>query len=200
MLSNDRIAALTHGGLGLLLGLSLGAAGGLVRRSTRAAIAAGVVGLVLGGAAGAATTMLVVPSYHANRADLSDEERNSDLGLALRTHGAIDLAIGAAAGFALGLGLGGGAARVARATFGGILGAGLAAVIYEFAGALLFPVAETFQPVAKYPEPRLMAHLTTAFWVSAGAFWAVHHLRLRRAKRQRGDESRPMAKKQPIEP
>jgi len=178
---NDRAAALTYGGLGLLLGLSLGAAGGLARRSTRSAIAAGVTGLVLGGPAGAATAFLVLPSYHAARAQFTEEDHNSDLALALRTHGAIWLAIGAAAGLALGFGLGGGA-QVARATVGGVLGAAVAAVIYEFGGALVFPLAETFQPVAKYPTPRLWAHLSMALCVAAGALWAVHHLRLRRAK------------------
>jgi hypothetical protein len=122
-----------------------------------------------------------LPSFHATRAEFSDEDHNSDLALALRTHAAIWLAVGTAAGLALGFGLGGGGAQVARATLGGILGAGLAAVIYEFGGALVFPLAETFQPVAKYPTPRLMAHLTMALCVAAGACWAVYHLRLRRA-------------------
>jgi hypothetical protein len=181
MVANDRAAELTHGALGCLLGLCLGAAGGLVRRSARAAIAAAVAGLILGGTAAAATTKLVLPVFHSTRAGLSEEDRNSDLALALRTHGLIWTAAGAAAGLALGLGLGGGGAAVARATFGGILGAALGTVIYEFAGALYFPVAETFQPVAKYPAPRMMAQFTVALCVAAGACWAVHHLRLRRA-------------------
>src|SRR5205814_1911460 len=126
-ISRDRAAALAYGGLGMVLGLALGAAGGLVRRSAIAAIAAGVAGLVLGGAAGAGATLTLLPSYHAARAAAPDEEVTNDLTLALRTHGGIWIAIGAATGLALGLGLGGGA-RIARATFGGILGAALAAV------------------------------------------------------------------------
>jgi hypothetical protein len=180
MVANDHAAALTYGGLGLVLGLTLGAAGGVVRRSFRAAIAAGLLGLLLGGSAGAATTVLVLPSFHDARAEASDEDRNTDLGLALRTHGAIWLAIGAAAGLAFGCGLGGGPMRVARATTGGLLGAAVAAIIYEFAGALVFPLAETFQPLAKYPIPRLMAHLAVTLCVAAGSYWAVHYLRLRR--------------------
>jgi len=177
----DKSAVLAYGGLGMVLGLALGAAGGLARRSPRAAIAAGLTGLVLGGAVGAATTVLILPSYHATRAERTDENYNEDLVLALRTHGAIWLAVGAAAGLALGLGLGGGA-NVARALVGGILGAGLGTVIYEFGGAIGFPLAQTFRPMAPEAIPRLLAHLSVALCVAAGAFWAAHHLRLRRAK------------------
>jgi hypothetical protein len=68
--------------------------------------------------------------------------------------------------------------------FWGILGAGLAAVIYKSAGALVFPVAETFRPVAKYPTPRLMAHLTIALCVAAGALFFANHLTIRCATAQ----------------
>ena len=49
--SRDRSAAVSYGGLGMILGLTLGVAGGLARRSPGAAIAAGIVGMVVGGAA-----------------------------------------------------------------------------------------------------------------------------------------------------
>jgi hypothetical protein len=180
LLFSDRAAAAAYGGLGMLLGLALGAAGGLARRSSRAAIAAGFTGMVLGGTAGAATPCLVLPHYNAARIATIDDDQNVDLGLALRTRGAIWLAIGAGGGVALGLGLGGGP-PVARAMFGGIPGAGLAAVIHEFGGALVFPLAETFRPLAVTPTARLTDHLLIALCVAIGAFWAVQHLRLRRA-------------------
>src|SRR4051812_22383269 len=44
-IARDRAATLAYGGLGMLLGLALGAAGGLIRRSSRAAVAAGLTGL-----------------------------------------------------------------------------------------------------------------------------------------------------------
>jgi hypothetical protein len=179
-IARDRAAALAYGGLGLVLGLALGVAGGLARESPRAAIVAGLAGLILGGAAGAGSTLALLPSYHAARAAAPDEESSNDLALALRTHGGIFIAVGAAAGLALGLGLGGGA-RTARAFFGGVLGAALAAVIYEFGGALVFPVAQTFRPMAVTPWPRLLAHLSVALCVSAGALGAAQHLQLRRA-------------------
>jgi Protein of unknown function (DUF2613) len=178
--SRDQSATLAYGGLGMVLGLALGVAGGLARRSLGPAIAAGVVGLVLGGAAGAGMTRVLLPFYHATRAAASEADQNNDLALALRTHGGIWLAIGAAAGLALGIGLGGGA-RMARALIGGILGAGVAAVIYEFGGAVVFPVAETFRPMAYQMIPRLLAHLAVALCVAAGALLVADHLALRRS-------------------
>ena len=66
--SQDRTATVSYGVLGALLGLALGAAGGLARRSPRAAITAALIGLVLGAAAGAGTTFLILPWYHASYA------------------------------------------------------------------------------------------------------------------------------------
>jgi hypothetical protein len=185
LLFSDRAAAAVYGGLGLLLSLALGAAGGFARRSIRAAIAAGFIGMVVGGTAGAATPYLVLPLYNAARIATTDDDKNIDLGLSMRTRGVIWLAIGAAAGLALGVGLGGGAA-VVRAAIGGILGAGLATVIHEIVGALVFPLSETFRPLAVTPTGRLTDHLMIAVCVVAGAFWAVQHLRLRRATLRAG--------------
>ncbi len=181
--AQDRVAALAYGSLGMLLGMVLGATAGQARRSPRAAIMGGVTGLILGGAAGAGASLVLLPAYHRARVAVSDEDHNKDLALALRTHGGIWLAVGAAAGLALGIGLGGGA-RMARAVFGGILGAGAATVIYEFGGAILFPVSETFRPMAVDAVPRLLAHLSVALCVAAGALWAADHLTLRRVRSQ----------------
>ena len=186
--SMDRAAALAYGGLGMFLGLALGAAGGLVRRSPVAAIAAGLIGLVLGGAAGAGTTLALLPSYHAALAARQDEDKENNLSLALMTHGGIWVAVGAAAGLALGLGLGG-LGRIARATIGGILGACLAAAIYEFAGAIVFPTAETFRPMAVAPAPRLLAHLSVALCVAVGALGFADYVTFRRAKTATGSSS-----------
>jgi hypothetical protein len=178
-LCRDQIAALAYGGLGMVLGLALGVAGGLARRAPLAAIVAGVTGLVLGGAAGAGSTAVLVPNFHAARLAFSEEDHNNDLALALRTHGGIWITIGAAAGLALGIGLGGWS-RTARSVIGGILGAVVAAAIYEFGGAILFPLAETFRPTAYEVIPRLFAHLTVALCVAAGALLFANHMTLRR--------------------
>jgi hypothetical protein len=177
--SNDRAAAIAFGALGMLLGLGLGAAGGLARGSAWAAVAGGLVGLILGGAAGAGVTTVALPAYHAAHAAATEENITHDIGLALATHGGIWLAVGAASGLALGLGLGGGA-FLTRAVVGGILGAAVAAAIYEFGGAVAFPLSETFRQRAITWGPRLLAHLSVALCVSAGALWGALHLRLRR--------------------
>jgi hypothetical protein len=119
-----------------------------------------------------------LPSYHAARAAASDEDATNDLALALRTHGGIWVAIGAAAGLASGLGFGGGA-RIPKAVLGGVLGAALATALYELGGAIAFPTAQTFRPMAMTAAPRLLANLSVALCASAGAHWAAEHLRLR---------------------
>lgn len=178
--SHGKIAALSYGALGMLLGLALGVVGGLARRSPVAAVAAGLTGLVLGGAAGAGTTIVVLPYYNASRVGVSDEDYNKDLGTALCTHGAIWVTIGVTAGLALGIGLGN-RGRVFRAVVGGILGAVVGAVIYEFGGAVFFPLAETFRATPVQIVPRLLAHLTVALCIAAGALFFADHLTLRRA-------------------
>jgi hypothetical protein len=174
----DRSATASYGALGALLGMALGAAGGMARRSPGAAITAAMVGFVLGAAAGAGATFLILPWYHAFYAIPAPENATQEMCLALATHGGVWVAVGAAAGLALGLGLGGG--RVARAIIGGILGAALATGIYEFGGAVGFPLDKTLHPMAMAPGPRLLAHLSVALCVSAVALWAADHLRLRR--------------------
>jgi hypothetical protein len=175
--SQVRTATLSYGALGALLGMALGAAGGMARRSPGAAITAALIGLVLGAAAGTGTTFLLLPWYYALHAVPSPDNATQELCLALATHGGIWVAVGTAAGLALGLGLGGG--RVARTIIGGILGAALAAAIYEFGGAVVFPLDRTLQPMAMQPGPRLLAHLAVALCVSAGTLWAADHLSLR---------------------
>ncbi len=157
---------MTYGVLGALLGLTLGAAGGMARRSPGAAITAALIGLVLGAAAGTGTTFLLLSLYHALHADPSPDNATQELYLALATHGGIWVAIGAAAGLGLGLGLGGG--RVGRTIIGGVLGAAIATAIYEFGAAMAFPLEKTLEPTAMAPGPRFLAHLTVALCVSAG--------------------------------
>lgn len=172
--SQDRVATASYGFLGALLGFTLGAVGGLSRRSPRQAITSGLLGLVLGGTLAAATTFLILPWNHALFVPPSPDNANQQMALSLATRGTIWMVIGAVAGLALGRGLGGG--RVARAVAGGILGAAAAAFIYEMAGAVLFPLDKTFLVVALTSSPRFLAHLTVALCVSAGTLWAAFHL------------------------
>ena len=174
--SEHQIATATSGALWALLGLALGAAGGLARRSATAAIRAALVGLILAAAAGATASYLLVPWYRATSAPPSDDNATREFCRSLATHGGIWMAAGAAAGLALGLGLGGG--RVPQAMIGGILAAALAAVIYQLGAEVLFPQDKTLEPIATAPGPRLLAHLAVALCVAAGTLWAADYLSL----------------------
>ncbi len=44
---------------------------------------------------------------------------------------------------------------------------------------------KSIEPMAVTAAPRLLAHLSVALGVSAGALWAAHHLRLGRAAPRR---------------
>ena len=122
----------------------------------------------------------VVP-HRPHRAYGRESQRRPGIGL--RTHGGIWLTIGAAAGLALGIGLGNWA-RIARALIGGVLGAVVGSVIYEFGGAVLFPLAETFRPMSHETMPRLFADISVALCIAAGALLFANHLTVRRTKPQ----------------
>jgi hypothetical protein len=87
---------------------------------------------------------------------------------ALIVHCGIWGVLGGAVGVAFGLGVGGWG-RLPRVTVGGAGAALLATVIYEFVGAILFPLAMTEQPVSATRESRLLAQLLVALLVAAGA-------------------------------
>jgi hypothetical protein len=148
---------------GTILGAILGLAGGVVRRSVWRGLVATAAGLALGGAAAAVAARVLLPFYFLN----VEPEENALL-LPLLTHGGLWTAIGAAAGLAFGLGLGG-RGRWARGALGGLLGGVSATVVYELVGALAFPIDKTSQPVSATVVTRLFAQLAVAVFVAAGA-------------------------------
>ena len=148
---------------GAILGAVLGLAGGLARRSVRSGALSAVLGGVLGAAAGACTAYALLTIHFEN----VDPQDNS-LTLALLVHGGIWASVGAAAGLAFGLGLGG-RGRWARAAFGGLVGGAAAAMAYDVVGALAFPLDKTSQPVSATVVTRLLAQLAVAMLVAAGA-------------------------------
>jgi MFS family permease len=156
-------AAVIFAQQGAILGLALGMAGGLARRSPRAGLAAAALGLVLGAAASGGAALGLVPIYFRN-----ENPEYDPLVLSLLTHAGIWMAAGAAAGLAFGVGLGG-RARAARAAMGGLLGAAGGTMLYEMVGALAFPLAKTSQPVSEAVATRLLAHLAVAALVAVGA-------------------------------
>ncbi len=156
-------ATIAFGALGAVLGLALGLAGGCARRSAQGALIAAIAGTIFGGAAGAIVPRVILPIYYW----LHNPDRD-DLMLAVLTHGGNWCVIGAAAGAAFGIGLGG-RGRTLRALLGGLLGATAGALVYEIVGALAFPLDGTSEPVSATWVTRLFARLAVAILASAGA-------------------------------
>jgi hypothetical protein len=164
--ADTKNAALGFSILGALLGLALGGAGGLARRSSRQALLAGLAGLVLGGALVPAVTLAALPLYYR----VKDLDRSQDdLVLALGTHVGIWSMIGIGGGMAFGFGLGG-RRQLVSALCGGLVGAMLGTVVFEFLGAVAFPIdAYAAEPVSNTPGSRLAARLLVAIGTSCGA-------------------------------
>ena len=151
------------GTLGALMGMGMGLVGGRSSRSPRQAIIGAGVGLLAGGLAGAAPPWIVIPAY-----DRAEELTAGDLGRSLLMHWALWTSLGAAAGLALGIGIGD-RKRILAALFGGAIGAVAGTVVYELAGSLVAPLAETGKPFAESSTARLMAALCIALSSSLGA-------------------------------
>jgi hypothetical protein len=156
-------ATIAFGALGAVLGLALGLAGGCARRSARGALIAAIAGTIFGGAAGAIIPRVVLPIYFR----LHNPDRD-DLMLAILTQGGNWCVIGAAAGAAFGIGLGG-RGRALRALLGGLLGAAAGVLVYEMVGAVAFPLDGTSDPVSATWVTRLFARLAVTILASAGA-------------------------------
>ncbi len=160
-------AALTIMATGGILGLTMGIAGGVARRSSNASAGAAIVGLVLGFAVAASLGLFLVSNFFKKF-----DPQSGDLVLPLLTHGAIWSAVGAIGGLAFGLGLGG-KGRWTATLGGGLLGAAAAAVIYEIVGALAFASSKTDQPVSATLASRGMAHFLVAILSATGAALAL---------------------------
>ena len=87
--------------------------------------------------------------------------------LPLLTHCGIWSGVGAIAGLAFGLGLGG-KGRWPYTVGGGLVGAAAATIIYELAGALLFASSKTDLPLSASVVTRGMAELLTTTFAAAG--------------------------------
>ena len=160
-------AALAFAILGGALGLALGLAGGLARGSLRFALSAATVGMVLAAMAGVILSFVLVPVFQT-RFDMVDQ----GLTVPLLTHGGIWGAIGAMAGLAMGIGLGGWRS-ITCCLVGGLAGGILGALAYELAGAVVFPLDKTYQPLSETASSRLLGRLTVAVCVATGAVLAT---------------------------
>jgi hypothetical protein len=163
-LHSATFALATTGGF---LGLTLGAAGGLARRSVIASGGAGIAGAVLGTAVPASVALVMVSNFFERH-----DPQSGDLILPLLTHGAMWSAVGACGGLAFGLGIGG-KRRWLATLVGGALGAAAAAVIYEFAGAIAFSTSKADLPVAGSTAARCVAQFLAAVFPALGAALAL---------------------------
>lgn len=173
---DSRNGALTFGAWGALLGAALGVVGGLMSQSTRAGLAGAVIGLVLGGLAGALPPFGILPWMHDRR---TDDFARHDLLIPLLAHAGLWSGIGLAAGLAYSIGR----ARVslsdlARAAFGGLLGATIGTALFEVLGAVFFPMAETPSPFSARPETRLIARVLVGLFAVLGAYYALENRRV----------------------
>jgi hypothetical protein len=193
---NSRNGALTYGAFGGLLGLALGMAGGLAGRSVGRAALAAVAGLILGVAAATLSSFLIMPLQWNHR---NDDPATLDLLGPLLVHLGLWSATGLAAGLAFGIGSYGSGpalrparlsdatlliteagsdksisrgfrpARLVEAALAGLVGAMLGTLVYEMAGALLFPHDHTADPFPGSPNARLLARICVAGFVGLGA-------------------------------
>jgi hypothetical protein len=148
-------SAAAFGLLGLVLGVSLGLIGGLAAGSARSAVTGAVAGGVAAAAAGGGLSFAATPLFFR----YLDPEQG--LLVLFLTHAAIFAALGAASGLALALGLGD-RSSLARAVFGGLLGALVGTFAFETANAVAFPLMRTFEVVPTEFLPRFMMHLCVA--------------------------------------
>ncbi len=146
-----------------LLGLFLGLVGGSARSSMRAALISGLVGASVGALLGGGTPYVVLP-IHAHYRQIHE----GDLAASLVLHVSLWAGIGAAAGLALGLGVGG-SRRALKAAGGGFLGAVCGALIYDLLGATVFPLEETWLPTSTTARTRLLARVLVAVMTALGA-------------------------------
>lgn len=155
-----RNGTICFGALGAVMGLGMGIAGGLIRRSIGRAALAGATGLLVGAGVGVALTQCILPIYY-------EHATAGDITYSLLVHAGIWTSVAAAAGLAFAVGQG--AWRgVTRAILGSAAAGLLAAVIYEFAGGIMVPTALTDRPISQTWETRLMARLLVTLLVAAG--------------------------------
>jgi len=168
---NSINGALSFGVLGALLGLALGLGGGLLRRSAISAMNGAVAGLILGAAAGALPSLVVMPWHWRHR---NDDPATVELLVPLLMHFALWGASGLAAGLAFGIGTSGAKPfRLIEAALAGLVGAMLGTFVYEMAGAILFPFAQTASPFSATSGTRLFARLCVAGFVALGVIRAI---------------------------
>jgi hypothetical protein len=161
-----RNGAVTFGLLGGLLGLAMGIAGGVIRRSSSEALLGALAGLILGTAAGALPALAIMPWQWRHR---NDDPSTTYLLVPLLLHLGLWSGVGLAAGLAFGVGSGGSKPfRLFEAALAGLAGAMLGTFVFEMVGAFLFPMERTADPFSASSGTRLLARLCVAGFVGLG--------------------------------
>ncbi len=178
--ANSLNAAYSFGALGGLLGLGLGLAGGLGRRSATGALLGALVGAGLGLAAGVLPPFLLMPMAHMRR-----EELLRDPALGFGIHLGLWAPLGAMAGLAYALGRYGVSARhLVMGLMGGLIGATLGTLVYDIIGAVVLTLHSTQNPFAatqpvdtKWLPTRLLCLGCVAIGSAIGAVLATRGVR-----------------------
>ena len=168
--TTKRTAMLSYGALGGLLGLGLGLIGGRARGSWGRSAIAALIGLVVGAGVGAMHATVFVPRYY-NAVALDRAAVEDDLSFPFLTHLGLWIGVGLGGGIGLAVALRSWK-RGALAILGGVIGVAIGTSIYEFGGAIAFPMAETNLPISKEMGSRALAHLAIAISAAVGA-WGV---------------------------
>ena len=175
-----RTAMLSYGALGGLLGLGLGLIGGRAQGSWGRSAIAGLAGLIVGGAIGAMHGPMFVSRYYTALA-LNQEAVEDDLSFPFLNHLGLWVGVGLGGGVGLGLALRSWS-KGALAVLGGLIGVVVGTAIYEFGGAVIFPLAETNLPISKEMGSRALAHLVIAICAAVGAWGVANSVTSKRAK------------------
>jgi hypothetical protein len=153
--------------IGGVMGLTMGLAGGLCRRSVWRGVLVGLGALGIGGLAGGLASRALIPLFFRQFVPSSN-----DLLTPILIHAAIWAAIGAVGGLAFAIGMG--RLRQLPAVVGGAcLGALLATVFFQCLCAGLFPDSGSTSPVPGSSLVRLLAKLPATTLVALGGAWGI---------------------------
>ena len=136
---------------GGLFGLAMGVAGGLAIGSVRSAVRVGMMGLVAGALMGGPGGLLFIPAH-----ERAEDAELPEMAISLVSHLGLWVPLGLVGGLALGLGARS-RRRVMPVVIGGVAGAVIGTISFEFLGALAFPLAETGRPISGTATTRLVA-------------------------------------------
>jgi hypothetical protein len=154
-IAETKNTALAMGIFGAALGLTLGAAGGLSRRSPPAAAVSGMIGFLVGAAVGAAVPLQLLPLFYRSAF------RPPNPAFPALVHTVMYASIGGVGGLAFGYGLSG-PSGAAKGFLAGSLGAILGAITYNVVHTIAFPLEWDLSPMSGKGGSRLLAHLCVA--------------------------------------